>query len=334
MSKIAILGSGTWATALSQVLVMNNHDVTLWGIDEKQINDINNNHKNSFYFGDKITLDPRTKGTTCLKEALKDCDYVLLSVPSIAIKEVLIKATEILDHKVVFINTAKGYDPTNNERLSVIINKNIPEHLKRGVVSLIGPSHAEEVVIKYLTAVCSVCPNIKIAEEVQQLFSNEFFRVYTNTDEVGAETCSAMKNSIAIASGILDGLGYGDNARAALVTRGLQEMVKYGSFFGGELSTFYGLCGLGDLIVTCNSRHSRNFMAGHEIGKLNSSEQFLKENTKTVEGIRTTKVIYEIAKANKMELPIIDAIYHVLYENGKPSEIAKRLMVRPLKEEK
>ena len=334
MKKIAILGSGTWATALSQVLISNNHDVILWGIDSKQIDDINFNHKNSFYFGDEVVLDTKTKATTDLKSALEGVDYVLLSVPSIAIKEVLLKVNEVLDHKVVFINTAKGYDPKNNERLSIIIENTVPSNLKRGVVSLIGPSHAEEVVVKYLTAVCSVCEDNEIAKEVQQLFSNEFFRVYTNNDVAGAETCSAMKNSIAIASGILDGLGYGDNARAALITRGLNEMVTYGLFSGGKHTTFYGLCGLGDLIVTCNSRHSRNFMAGHEIGKSNSAKQFLENNSKTVEGIRTTKVIHEIAIKNGLDLPIINAIYKVIYEDAKPDEIAKQLMIRPLKDEK
>ena len=200
-------------------------------------------------------------------------------------------------------------------------------------MSLIGPSHAEEVVIRLLTVVTATSLEFDNAVLVQELFSNEYFRVYTQTDEIGAELGVAYKNAIAIASGVLAGLGYGDNARAALITRGLAEMVRFGLHYGAKLETYLGLTGLGDLIVTCNSVHSRNFQAGFEIGKANDAKIFLETNKKTVEGIRTAKILHQLSLKNGLELPIVNGIYKVLYENALPSEIVKMLMLRPLRSE-
>ena len=200
------------------------------------------------------------------------------------------------------------------------------------VVSLIGPSHAEEVVIRMLTTVCAVSLDEKAAQDVQTLFSNDYFRVYRLTDEVGAEYGVAIKNVIAVAAGVLSGLGYGDNTKAALITRGLAEMVRYGMKKGGKLETYMGLTGVGDLIVTCSSIHSRNFQAGLEIGKTNDARSFMKNNKKTCEGIRTCRVIYEDAKKyDDIELPIINAIYNVLYNNHEPKREIQQLMKRELK---
>ena len=169
---------------------------------------------------------------------------------------------------------------------------------------------------------------------MQKIFSNQsYFRVYTQTDEVGAEYGVALKNAIALASGMCEGIGLGDNARAALVTRGLAEMVRFGVHFGGNINTYLGLTGLGDLMVTCNSRHSRNFIAGEQIGKANSAVNFLKNNKKTVEGIRTAKVVYELAKKHNIEMPIIEAVYKVLYENELPRDAVADIMRRSLKSE-
>lgn len=167
------------------------------------------------------------------------------------------------------------------------------------MVSLIGPSHAEEVVIRLLTAVCAVSLNQEDAKVIQELFSNNYLRVYTGNDEIGSEVGVALKNALAVASGVLSGLGYGDNTRAALMTRGLAEMIRFGVAMGGKAETFIGLTGIGDLIVTCSSRHSRNFQAGYEIGKANDAQAFWKYNKKTVEGVRTAKVVHELAA--KME---------------------------------
>lgn len=333
MSNIAVIGSGTWGTALAQVADDNGHHVIIYGHNPNQVNDINNNHKNSFYFGDEITLSPTIKATLDLSEAIKDADIILISVPSAALRSVLSEINNLLDHPAIFINTAKGFDTEKNQRLSFVFKSVIdPKNLK-GFVSLIGPSHAEEVIVRDTTCICSVSLNEEVAKYVAEVFSNNYFRVYLNNDEVGSEIGVAMKNAIALASGILEGLGFGDNARAALCTRGLAEIVRFGVSQGGKPETYLGLTGLGDLVVTCYSFHSRNFSAGLEIGKDDSAKHFMETNTKTVEGIRTVKVIFEMALAAGVELPIINALYAVIYGGTKPSELVGALMTRPLKKE-
>lgn len=331
--NITIFGTGTWGTGLAQVLSDNGHHVLMYGIEKTQVDDINNNHRNTFFFGDEVVLHPNIKATSSLQAAIAFSDIFLLSVPSFAMRGLLQEIKGLLTKKVVIINTAKGFDTEKDERLSVLIREEISVDYLQGVVSLIGPSHAEEVVIRLLTVVTATSTNEELAILVQTLFSNEYFRVYTQGDEIGAELGVAYKNAIAIASGILAGLGYGDNARAALITRGLAEMVRFGLFYGAKLETYLGLTGLGDLIVTCNSLHSRNFQAGYQIGADNDALKFLKNNKKTVEGIRTTKIIYELKRENKLDLPIVTGIYKVLYENAKPSDIVTKLMLRPLRSE-
>ncbi len=331
--KITIFGTGTWGTALAQVLSDNNHEPLMYGIVDAQVNDINNNHRNTFFFGEEVKLSPTIKATTDFAEALAHSDIYLLAVPSVALRALAEQINANITKEVLLINTAKGFDPETNARLSTTLRKAFSPNKLQAVVSLIGPSHAEEVVIRLLTLVSATSLSEKHALLVQQMFSNDYFRVYTQSDEIGAELGVSYKNAIAIASGILAGLGYGDNARAALITRGLAEMVRYGTHFGAEEKTYLGLTGLGDLIVTCNSVHSRNFQAGYAIGKNDEAQTFLATNTKTVEGIRTTKVLFETAKLAKLDVPIINAIYNVLYKNKRPSDEVNKIMLRPLKEE-
>ena len=209
----------------------------------------------------------------------------------------------------------------------------MPSDKLKAVVSLIGPSHAEEVVKRLLTVVNAVSEDEESAEAIQKLFSNDYFRVYRNTDVIGAEIGVALKNVMAIASGILEGMGQGVNARAALMTRGLAEMERYGVAFGAKPETFLGLDGVGDLIVTCTSTLSRNFTAGYEIGKDGSAENFFKTNKRTVEGIFACKVVYEEAKKHNIDMPITNAVYGVLYEGKKPQDAIVSLMKRDLKSE-
>lgn len=331
--KVAIIGSGTWGTALAQVLCDNHQEVIIFGRSPDQVNDINLNHKNSFFFGDDVLLPESLKATLDLSEAIKDADIILLSIPTAAYRSVLNDIASRLSKKVMFINTAKGFDTEKNIRISELIREVIPEDKRLPIVSLIGPSHAEEVIKRDLTCVSAVSTDLDLTLKVAELFSNDYFRVYGNNDEVGSEIGVAMKNAIAIASGILEGLGYGDNSRAALCTRGLAEIVRFGRHFGGKPDTYLGLTGLGDLIVTCYSFHSRNFMAGLQIGKDDGVENFLKTNTKTVEGIRTIKVIHDIAEKEYIELPIINALYQVVYNNKKPSEEIPLLFKRSIKVE-
>lgn len=333
--KIAILGTGSWATALSQVLVDNGHETLMYGISQEEIDDINLNHQNSRYFKD-VKVDEKIRATNNLEETIKDASYILITVPTSAVRSTLEKVKPLLKQKVTVINASKGFDLTTKKRISETIREVLDENERYEVVSLIGPSHAEEVVIRQLTTVCSVSLDIDRAKDVQELFSNMYFRVYSHDDEIGAEYGVALKNVIAIAAGTIAGLGYGDNTRAALITRGLAEMTRFGVKKGGQAETYLGLTGIGDLIVTCSSKHSRNFMAGYEIGLANGAEEFMKNNKKTVEGIRTCKVIYEDFKENyypDLQMPIVDAIYAVLYRGVKPSDAIQVLMLRELKQE-
>ena len=331
--KIAIFGTGSWALALGQVLTDNGHSVMLHGRDPLQIKTINEEHRNPKYFGNDFFFSPQILATADIQETLNDAHYVVLAVPSNALRGVLEQIHDLITPKMVLVNTAKGFDVQTKKRLSCLIRDFFPQRKHPGVVSLIGPSFAEEVIIRKLTLITSTSKSKKMAHEVAHLFSNEYFRVYAQQDEVGAEIGSAMKNVIALASGIIDGLGYGNNAPAALITRGLAEVVKFGTYFGGKRKTFQGLTGLGDLSLTCNSLHSRNFRAGIEIGKEDSSQNFLKTHANTVEGILATLIIHTLAEEHRLELPIVNAVYEVLYHEGKPSEMVKRLMARPLKGE-
>ena len=304
--KAVVVGSGSWGTGLAQVLCDNNEDVMIYGNCESEIRDINENHQNAKYFAG-VELNPALKATTDI-QVVKDAD-------------------------VIVVNTSKGFHPETFDRMSDVIRRNISaEHLS-SVVSLIGPSHAEEVVIRMLTTICAVSLKEADAQKIQKLFSNDYLRIYTGTDEIGSEIGVAVKNAIALASGVLYGLGYGDNTRAALITRGLMEMTRYGVALGGKKETFMGLTGIGDLIVTCTSKHSRNFQAGYDIGKHNSAKYFWDNNTKTVEGVRTAKAVHENAKRLGIDMPIVNEIYQVLFEDKNPEDSARDLMLRDLKSE-
>lgn len=329
--KVVVIGSGSWGTALAQVLCDNQVDVTLYGRSIKEVEDVNIQHHNTKYFPD-IELHPKLHATDDLR-IVNDCDLLILCVPTIAIEAICQEVDTLLTKKTIIVNTSKGFHPVTYERISCVIRENITKEHLHSVVSLIGPSHAEEVVARMLTTICAVSLNEADAMVVQRVFSNAYLRVYTGDDEIGSEVGVAIKNAIAVASGVLSGLGYGDNTRAALITRGLMEMTRYGKAMGGRQETFMGLTGMGDLIVTCTSKHSRNFQAGYEIGKHNSAAYFWRNNTKTVEGVRTAKAVHEMAEKMKIEMPIVNEIYRVLFENEKPIDSARNLMLRDLKTE-
>lgn len=329
--KTVIIGSGSWGTALAQVLADNQQPVTLIGVDPAEVDDININHRNSRYFG-KTPVHPDVHATTEWNE-IEDADVVLLAVPTVAIESVAGKAGQLLKKPAIFVNVSKGFNPGSDERMSEVIRRVVPEDKLSSVVSLIGPSHAEEVIERQLTSIDAVSLKEEDAKTVQQLFSNGYLRIYTGTDEVGSELGAAVKNVMAIASGIIAGLGYKDNTRAALITRGLQEMIRFGTHFGGDPKTFIGLTGIGDLIVTCSSINSRNFQAGFQIGQENDVRHFLDTNKKTTEGVRTAKVVHDIAAAQHIDMPICEEVYQILYEGKEPKNCANDLMLRDLKKE-
>jgi glycerol-3-phosphate dehydrogenase (NAD(P)+) len=329
--KVGFVGSGSWGTALAQVCCDNGHDALIWGRSLDEIVDISRYHQNEKYFPG-VRLNENIRATNDLT-ALSDCEIIVLSVPADVIESVCLLLNSVLNRPIIIVNVAKGFHPVSHKRLSVIIKETIHFRYLKDVVSLIGPSHAEEVIVRLLTSINAVCENETFASIVQGTFSNAYFRVYRSSDVIGAEMGVGIKNIIAIASGILSGLGLGDNARAALMTRGLAEMSRFGIAMGGRAETYLGLTGVGDLIVTCTSIHSRNYQAGLLIGKANSAKPFWDMNTKTVEGIKAAKVIYEESVKLNISMPITEQVYRVLYENVTPKEAVVALMNRNLKQE-
>lgn len=330
--NITIIGAGSWGCALANILSENQHLVLLYDNNKDTVNEINHNHQN--HLVENAILDENIKATTNLKEAIDNSNIIVISIPTKVLRGVLNDIVPLLNEKKVFVNTSKGLEPNTFLRVSEIIKQVIPTCFIEEIVCLTGPSHAEEVIIKLPTTVCSVCENEKYAKIIQNIFSNHTnFRVYTSTDLIGAELCGAIKNVYAIASGIMYGLGFGDNARAGLITRSLVEMRRIVCKLGAKDETVFGLCGVGDLIVTTSSHHSRNFSAGVMIAKGNSVTDAENSISMVVEGVRTCKAIYLLSRKLQIETPIIDAVYDVLFNNKLAVDAVSDLLMRSFKEE-
>jgi len=325
--KVAVVGAGSWGTALALVLADNGHEVRLWGHNPSQIDEINQKHTNTKYLGDVI-LPEGIIGYSSLEEALADLDTIILAVPTKAIREVLNKIKAIHKQPLTVVHVSKGIEPDTFLRISEMIEEEMPEELLKDVVVLSGPSHAEEVSLRHPTTVTASSKRMEAAEKIQDLFINNNFRVYTNPDIVGVEIGGALKNIIALAAGITDGLGYGDNAKAALITRGLAEIARLGTKMGASPLTFSGLTGIGDLIVTCTSVHSRNWRAGHLLGKGHNLQEVLDNMGMVVEGVRTTKAAYQLAQKYEVRMPITTALYNVLFDDASPKDEVDKLMAR------
>lgn len=332
MAQIAVIGAGSWGSALSIVLSDNNHDVRLWGRDEQQIKEINEKHTNENYLPG-VSLPKNVIGYTSLEETIVGTEAILLVVPTKAIREVLSDIRPYLHKPVTFIHASKGIEPDSLKRISEMIEDEIPEKLRKSVVALSGPSHAEEVSTRQPTTVTSSSLQNEEAEYVQDLFMNMNFRVYTNPDLIGVEIGGALKNIIALGVGLTNGLGYGDNAKAALMTRGLAEIARLGIKLGANPLTFAGLSGLGDLIVTCTSIHSRNWRAGNLLGQGKSLDDVLNSMGMAVEGVRTTKAVFQLAKREGVEMPITSVLYDVLFNNKEAHVAVDELMGRVKKHE-
>jgi glycerol-3-phosphate dehydrogenase (NAD(P)+) len=331
MEKVSIFGAGSWGTALGYVLAQNGHDLLVWTHRAEQAEEINR-HTNNKYLKN-AQLPENLVATSDLKKAVHHADVHVLAVPTKAIREVCTSIRENLDKKVLFVHVSKGIEPDSLKRISEMIREEIPEQWIEDVVVLSGPSHAEEVVQEQPTTVTAACGNTAAAERVQDMFMNQYFRVYTNTDVIGVELGGALKNIIALAVGITSGLGFGDNAKAALMTRGLAEIARLGVKMGAAPLTFSGLTGVGDLIVTCTSVHSRNWRAGNMLGKGKTIDEVLEEMGMVVEGIRTTKAAYQLAHKYDVPMPITDALYSVLFDGVTTDEAVNKLMGRNKKNE-
>ncbi|WP_303765386.1 NAD(P)H-dependent glycerol-3-phosphate dehydrogenase [Abiotrophia defectiva] len=333
--KIAVLGSGSWGTALGQVLAENGHEVVLWGREDYIADEINQAHTNS-HFLPGINLPTTIVATTDLKAALDQATVLLFVLPTKAIRSVARQVASYLsqsDAQPLLVHATKGLEQGTHLRVSQMIEEEIPRQDYQDLVVLSGPSHAEEVARHDLTTVTAACPNLQAAEKVQALFKNHYFRIYTNTDVIGVEMGAALKNIIALGAGVLAGAGYGDNAKAALVTRGLAEISRMGIKLGADPLTFVGLSGVGDLVVTCTSPHSRNWQAGNLLAKGYSKEAIEEEIQMVVEGIATCQSAYELAKESGIEMPITEALYGLIYEGAQVKEGLLRLMTRDGKQE-
>ena len=329
MAKISVIGSGGWGIALTILLHKNGHDLTIWSFDKKEAEELKTTRENKTKLPN-ILLPEDIKVTDDLKEAVNDKDILILAVPSKAIRSVSKSLKNIIKDNQIVVNVAKGLEEDTLETMTDIIEEEL-KGKKTQVAVLSGPSHAEEVG-KGIPTTCVVSAhNKELTLYLQNIFMNPSFRVYTSPDMLGIEIGGALKNVIALAAGIADGLNYGDNTKAALITRGIKEIASLGVAMGGEQSTFYGLTGLGDLIVTCASMHSRNRRAGILLGQGKTLDEAIKEVNMVVEGVYSAKSALMAAKKYNIEIPIIEQVNAVLFENKNAAEAVNELMIRDKK---
>ena len=329
MAKISVIGSGGWGIALTILLHKNGHDLTIWSFDKKEAEELKKIRQNKTKLPN-ILLPEDIKVTDDLRETVDDKDILILAVPSKAIRSVSKSLKNIIKDNQIVVNVAKGLEEDTLETMTDIIEEELKDKNPK-VAVLSGPSHAEEVGRGIPTTCVVSAHNKELTLYLQNIFMNPSFRVYTSPDMLGVEIGGALKNVIALAAGIADGLNYGDNTKAALITRGIKEIASLGVAMGGEQSTFYGLTGLGDLIVTCASMHSRNRRAGILLGQGKTLDEAIKEVNMVVEGVYSAKSALMAAKKYNVEIPIIEQVNAVLFENKNAAEAVNELMIRDKK---
>lgn len=328
-SKIAFLGGGSFGTALAVMLSKKGIVAKIWDRKKDVINDINIKRENIKYLHG--TVIPRgVEASDNIKEVITGSSYIVLSVPSHAIRDLCRNIKTVINSTQIIVSIAKGIEEGSCKRLSQVIKEELPNN---PIVVLSGPSHAEEVAQDIPATVVVSSEKMQYAEKVQDLFMTNKFRVYTNEDLIGVEIGGAVKNIIALAAGISDGIGYGDNTKAALMTRGMSEIIRIGEKLGGKKETFAGLTGMGDLIVTCTSIHSRNRRAGILIGKGATAKEAMEEVGMVVEGIKACKAFYELKQKLEVSMPITDALYKVIFQGKNPKYGVYELMTRDKKDE-
>lgn len=329
MAKIALIGAGSWGTALSKVVTDNGHDTCVWSIDQREIDMLREKHQQVEKLPGVI-LPEGILYTTDLAEAIKGRDMLVLAVPSPFARSTAQKMKEFVEPGQIIVIVTKGIEESTLMTMSDVVEQEIPQ---ADVAVLCGPSHAEEVGKGIPTTIVAGAHSKETAEKIQAAFMNEYFRVYTSPDMLGMELGAALKNVIALAAGMADGLGYGDNTKAALITRGITEITRLGVAMGGHMETFYGLTGVGDLIVTCASMHSRNRRAGILMGQGKSMDEAMKEVNQVVEGVYSAKAGKILSEKYQIEMPIIAQINQILFEGKDASLAVKELMLRDGKNE-
>ena len=322
--KISVIGSGSWGTALAVMLDKYGHDLTIWSWKEEEARRIREDGEHKEFLPG-VPIRKEIKIVTSPEEAVKDAEIVIAAVPSKFVRLNIMKFAPYFNEKQIIVNVAKGLEDGSLKTLAEVIKECVPQC---EVAVLSGPSHAEEVGRGIPTAAVIASENEEIAKMIQHEFSNPVFRLYTNTDVIGVEIGAAMKNIIALAAGMSDGLGYGDNTKAALMTRGMAEITRLGLAMGGRRETFYGLSGMGDLIVTCTSMHSRNRRAGIMIGEGKSLQETLDAVHMVVEGVNTAQAASELARKLNVSMPITEAITGVLFNGKDVRHVVYDLMMR------
>ncbi|NDI34338.1 NAD(P)H-dependent glycerol-3-phosphate dehydrogenase [Chengkuizengella sediminis] len=325
--KVSVFVAGSWGTTLASVLADNGLEVMIWSRNEKQVEEMNSQHTNSKYLPN-ITLSNQIKATTSIEEAMTGTTAVVIVAPSSGMREVTSKIKPFVHEDHLIVHATKGFEAKSLKRMSQVIAEELTNVDEENITVLSGPSHAEEVINKSPTTVVISSVNLNAAEKVQDLFINSYFRVYTNPDIIGVEIGAALKNIIALGGGMSDGLSFGDNAKAALITRGLAEIARLGVAMGANPLTFIGLAGIGDLVATCTSQHSRNWRAGYLLAQGNTLDETLEKMGMVVEGIKNMQAAYELSKIYDIAMPITFEMYEVLFNNKEPKFAVEDLMGR------
>ncbi len=333
MAKIGILGAGTWGVALAGMLTKTGHDVTVWSALPQEITELSETRRHKNLPG--MVIPEETRFTASIEEACRGKELLVFAVPSVYLRGTAAAAAPFLSEDQILVDVAKGLEPDTLYTMTQVIRDELRRHgiTRAPLVALSGPTHAEEVAVGLPTTIVSACTDAQVAEKVQRIFMNPIFRVYTNPDVEGVELCGAVKNIIALAAGIATGLGYGDNARAALITRGMAELTRLGVAMGCYEQTFSGLAGVGDLIVTATSRHSRNNRCGTLIGQGVPPEEAVRQVGMVVEGINALPATLQLKKRYGVDMPIVEAVEAVLHGGVAPRDAVYELMTRERRNE-
>ncbi len=328
---VTIFGCGAWGGTIAHYLDQMGHSVTAWSKFPEEIDRLNSTRKHPHISG--LQFSESIQFTTDIKEALSDAQIIIIAIPSQTVRKLISQIKSLSSSEIIIVNLSKGIENSSLMTMSQVIVVE-GDFDPQNIVSLYGPSHAEEVALGMPTTLVSAGPSDGNTAFIQQVFSSENLRIYTNSDILGVELGGSVKNVIAIATGIIDGIGYGDNTKAALITRGITEITRLGEKMGADPDTFSGLSGVGDLIVTCLSKHSRNRYVGEEIGKGQTLEKILDGMEMVAEGVKTTESVYQLQKKHTISMPISTAVYNVLYRGKNAQQEVKELMTRDLTIEK
>lgn len=331
VARIGVVGSGAWGTALGVLLARKGHEVRMW-CHEAEVAEAVRHRRTNPYLPD-VHLPDGLEAEVDMRQAVSEADLVLSVTPSQFVRSVMANAAEHIPRDALLVSASKGIELGTLLRMDQVLSEVLPAPIMDGFAAISGPSFANEVAAGEPTAVVVAARSEEVARRVQDVFQTPQFRVYTNTDVVGVELGGAVKNVIALAAGVTAGLGFGHNAMAALITRGLAEIARLGSALGAERATFSGLAGMGDLVLTCTGSVSRNRTVGYRLGKGETLEEILGDMSAVAEGVRTSEAVYELARRHGVEMPITEEVYAILHHGKSPSEALSSLMRREPKPE-